>query len=343
MVAPAGFGATQQMPAAGLGDTMRTQMGGTTTCPVCKSTTPLMEIYCGDCGYLLSSVPLPDLEAPTEEAPIAELVDLTDGRRHRLNAGVNTVGRQGTDVLVNDGTVSRVHARITIDPNGDGILIEDMGSSNGTKVGDKRIGANQPTPAMPGMELKFGNWRVMIERGSDAHAPATIMGDATIAIPTGAAIDRTIVGMPTLDAAGQESATSHQIPATAVALLEKTQGPGADITLNVGHVTLGRRPDNTVVLTGDSYISGRHAEIVTDSSETYLTDLGSTNGTLVNGQKLTPQERQLLLEGDEVQLGQTRYIFKPLPQAEGAPAVEDSAHADTPTDTAEDVSIPAGP
>ena len=122
MVAPAGFGATQQMPASGFGDAMRTQMGGTIACPVCKTSTPMMEAYCGECGYLLSSAPMTDLEVPSEEAPAAELVDLTDGRRHALRAGANTIGRQGTDVLVNEGTVSRVHARVTIE--GDTITVE---------------------------------------------------------------------------------------------------------------------------------------------------------------------------------------------------------------------------
>src|SRR5437763_17153368 len=112
MVAPAGgAGATMQMPAGGF-DPMRTQMGATTTCPVCRSTTPAMESYCGDCGYLLSSVPEADLVVPAEEAPAAELVDLETQRRYLLRTGSNTVGRQGTDILINDGTVSRVHARI---------------------------------------------------------------------------------------------------------------------------------------------------------------------------------------------------------------------------------------
>jgi ABC transport system ATP-binding/permease protein len=331
MVAPVGFGATQQMPAAGFGDAMRTQMGGTIACPVCKTTTPMMEAYCGECGYLLSSAPMPDLEVPSEEAPVAELVDLTDGRRHSLRAGVNTIGRQGTDVLVNEGTVSRVHARVTIE--GDTITVEDLGSSNGTKVGSTRLSANQPTPAALGTELKFGNWRVVLESGGTNAAATTIMSGATIAIPADISVDRTIVGVPPVMTALSDEATPEiqnpkskiQNQSPAVALLQKTQGPGTDISLPEGRVTVGRRPENTVVLTNDAYISGRHAEIVTDGTETYITDLGSTNGTQVNGQKLTPQERQLLLEGDEVQLGQTRYLYKPvLPEPEAASGEADS-------------------
>src|SRR5580704_3486033 len=93
-----GNSATIQMPAGG--DAFRTQMGGTTTCPICKSSTPLLDIYCGDCGYLLSSPPESAAEAalPVEEAPPAELVDELTSRRYRLRYGVNTVGRYGTDI-----------------------------------------------------------------------------------------------------------------------------------------------------------------------------------------------------------------------------------------------------
>ncbi len=316
MVVPGG-GIPQ--PAAGMGDALRTQMGGTTTCPVCKSTTPLMETYCGECGYLLSSAPAENLEVPVEETPAAELVDAKDGRRYRLHAGVNTIGRQGTDVLVTDGTVSRVHARITIE--GDAITVEDLGSTNGTKVGDRRIGPNQPTPATSAMPLKFGNWLVTLEMGTSSGAAGSAApAEATVAMPGGSGAagigDQTLVGVPTgatqYAAVGDEPAA---VIASAVALLKKVEGPGEDIAITEGSVTVGRRPGNSVLLTGDPYISGRHAEFMTDNTGTYLTDLGSTNGTLVNGQKLVPQERQLLLEGDAVQLGQTRYLFNLIEEA----------------------------
>ena len=173
MVVPNG-GATMQMPAGGAtvmgNDPMRTQMGGVATCPVCRTNTPAMETYCGECGFLLASAVGEEVVPPTEEAPVAELVDIADGRRFRLKPGVNTVGRMGTDVLILDSTVSRNHATITVE--GDTFTIEDLGSSNGTKVGDTRIGANQPKVAKPGTPLKFGNWRVTLEAGKAATDPA---------------------------------------------------------------------------------------------------------------------------------------------------------------------------
>lgn len=345
-------GATMQMPVSGLNDPYRTQMGGTTTCPVCKSTTPLMEIFCGECGYLLSSPVSESLEVPLEEVPVAELVAEADGKRHKLRQGVNTLGRQGTDVLVNEGTISRVHAQITIE--GDTITVEDLGSTNGTKVGDLRIGPNQPTVATPGTLLRFGSWKALLQSGgasADARTRA-IGGSATL---LGA--NRTIVGPPTgegtiglnatrvyqsgeLNVADALSGTPTSgnggtvlepavADGNAVARLTPTSGPGVAISLTEGTITIGRRPGNSIVITNDSYISGRHSQIETDGTGTYLTDLGSTNGSRVNGQKLTADERQLLLEGDEVQLGQTKYQFVVLTPESPSVASPASPEAET--------------
>lgn len=319
MVAPAG-GATLQMPAGGM-DPLRTQMGGTATCPICASTTPLPATYCGDCGYLLSSTPVENVVLPPEEAPAAELVDVTDGRRHRLRPGVNTLGRQGTDIVVTDGTISRNHAKITVE---DGVVtIEDMGSTNGTKIGDLRLQANQPTVAAHGTPMRFGNWRVILEVAGGA--PLAGNADRTIAVTSG---DRTIVGMP-LEAEAivapaeaalpVEKATPEESSAVGplVAILHRIEGVAKDIPISEGTISVGRKSTNTIALPQDAYISGRHAEIVTDNRGTTLTDLGSTNGTVVNGQRLAPNEPQLLLEGDQIQLGQSKFKFILVEPAEG--------------------------
>jgi pSer/pThr/pTyr-binding forkhead associated (FHA) protein len=305
MVVPAGG-----MPTQMGGDPMRTQMGGTTSCPVCKSVTPLMEPYCGDCGFLLTSAPPEETALPPQEAAPGELIAVTDGRRLRLNTGVNTVGRQGTDVLITDSTISRNHARITLE-NGS-VTVEDLGSSNGTKVGDLRIGPNQPTAAANGTILKFGNWQGRLEiGGAGASDKTVVVSDKTIVgmPPTD---DRTIVGTPPVGEEGVAAPpveVAAAVTGTPIAMLTNEQGPSPNITVTEATISIGRRAGNTLVFPNDAYISGKHAEITTDPTGTYLTDTGSTNGTFVNGQRLAPQERQLLLEGDEVQLGQTRYRF----------------------------------
>jgi hypothetical protein len=54
--------------------------------------------------------------------------------------------------------------------------------------------------------------------------------------------------------------------------------------------TLGAADANTLVL-ADPYVSGRHARLAWDGAEWWLEDLGSANGTLVNGQPCRPHRR----------------------------------------------------
>ena len=58
-----------------------------------------------------------------------------------------------------------------------------------------------------------------------------------------------------------------------------------------------------------SYVSGNHAQITFENDKFVLTDLGSTNGTKVNGLRLTANVPCPLSEGDEVTIGQTTFIF----------------------------------
>ncbi len=322
---PGGGSATIQMPAGG--DAFRTQMGGTTTCPVCKSTTPLLDIYCGDCGYLLNSPTSDSGEAEishhTEEAPAAELVDEQTSRRYRLRIGVNTVGRQGTDILSTEGTVSRNHATITVSESG--ILVEDLGSSNGTKVGDNRLQPNAPVAASAGDTVRFGTWKLVLVAGAgNAASPAdrTILAssdDKTVVIAKDAAET----------AAAEEDATAAPAPsveeAPAIAHLKKLEGICDDIRIPEGMISLGRKSGNAIVL-ADPYLSGRHAEIFAELTGVFLIDVGSTNGTLVNGQRLEPNERQVLLDGDEVQLGQTKYRFVTVTEVDEVPVHTETAN-----------------
>jgi hypothetical protein len=71
-------------------------------------------------------------------------------------------------------------------------------------------------------------------------------------------------------------------------------------------VVIGRLPECDVVLP-DSNVSRRHAELRRKGDGVFVTDLGSTNGTRVNG---TPVREQVLASGDEVTVGSTRLIFE---------------------------------
>ena len=68
-------------------------------------------------------------------------------------------------------------------------------------------------------------------------------------------------------------------------------------------VTVGRAPGCGVVLEDDTFVSQVHARLFRRGRETYVEDLGSTNGTLVNGERISEVTR--LHRGDQVQFGNT--------------------------------------
>ena len=68
-----------------------------------------------------------------------------------------------------------------------------------------------------------------------------------------------------------------------------------------GKNTLGRQPDNDVVISDES-ASRRHAEIYYNDNSLVITDLNSTNGTFVNRQRLA--QPLVLRSGDQIRIGQ---------------------------------------
>jgi pSer/pThr/pTyr-binding forkhead associated (FHA) protein len=81
---------------------------------------------------------------------------------------------------------------------------------------------------------------------------------------------------------------------------------GRRVAVGTEPLVIGRLPECGIVLS-DSNVSRRHAELRRTNDGIFVTDLGSTNGTRVNG---VPVREQLLNSGDEVSVGSTRLIFE---------------------------------
>ena len=82
---------------------------------------------------------------------------------------------------------------------------------------------------------------------------------------------------------------------------------GQRIELHEGHYVLGRHLDNDIVM-NDTNVSRKHAEFVCAAGEVVVRDLGSTNGTKVNGVLVTGE--QLLQHGDVINLGTAQLTFE---------------------------------
>jgi len=81
---------------------------------------------------------------------------------------------------------------------------------------------------------------------------------------------------------------------------------GKRFEFNTGPVALGRDNSNAVQL-HDNEVSRRHAELRLDPKGYRLVDLGSSNGTFVNDQRV---DRTVLRSGDRVQVGETVLVFQ---------------------------------
>ena len=91
-----------------------------------------------------------------------------------------------------------------------------------------------------------------------------------------------------------------------------------EIPLTKERTTIGRKPHNDIQI-DNLAVSGEHAVIVTILNDSFLEDLGSTNGTVVNG---NPVKKHFLQNNDVVELGKykLKFIGEAAPAAAGEKA-----------------------
>lgn len=137
-------------------------------------------------------------------------------------------------------------------------------------------------------------WRVLRVSVRDVRAPQESM-----VIPAAAA------------AAARPSAPQGPPPAAAPAgqeprlvVIDGPTFPAGTMILIDEPVVLGRAPDADALLDGDGFASAHHARIRAEGSRVVVEDLGSTNGTWVNGQRIAGS--RIAGIGDEVVVGSTR-------------------------------------
>ncbi len=289
-------------------------------CPVCKTHNPAGMMFCVECGLIFDRA-LPDdaFGAPPVRLPV--LVDST-GREHPIRAGENLVGREG-DVMLTDPKVSRKHARIL---SSDGTFtVEDLGSTNGTELNGERLEPGEAKPLQPGDKVAFGGIELSLSMPGQAGATEMLSPHETaMGAPPSAA-----------GAEGPSAAAEAEVEPSDPSgeLLEESEGdfeaiqeppsPGEPIVaflvldgeekpLKAGVNTFGRRAENDVSIS-DPYVSGSHGQIEVEQDGIFLTDVGSTNGTFLNGEKLEPNARTALLEEDEVRIGGLVFSVKRAP------------------------------
>ena len=197
------------------------------------------------------------------------------GRSYELTGRDATIGRDsGCDIAIDDRGVSRYHARLCF---GDGqFLFLDAGSRGGTRVNGQPV---EGRTLRPGGTLRVGE-TVLTLVPVEAQDPQY-----------GSHGTETMVGSPT----GPSG------------LLVVQSGPdaGRSFPLSEGQNILGRDLSCAIQL-GDDTVSQRHCALRLEGDTVSAYDLGSSNGTWVDGQAVTGRT---LASGDVIALGSTEMQF----------------------------------
>ena len=99
-----------------------------------------------------------------------------------------------------------------------------------------------------------------------------------------------------------------QTTAALVVMRSPALEQGRRIDLDSAPITLGRGTPNDVELPGDEFASARHARVEPRRDGVWVEDIGSTNGTFVNGKRLERPRR--LTPGDVLRVGETDLRFE---------------------------------
>jgi hypothetical protein len=83
-------------------------------------------------------------------------------------------------------------------------------------------------------------------------------------------------------------------------------GPGTRHELSTGRNVIGRGTEADIRLP-DTGVSRKHVDVVLDGGTATVEDLGSTNGTLVNGRRVS---RQALVDGDVIRIGHSVLVYR---------------------------------
>jgi hypothetical protein len=134
------------------------------------------------------------------------------------------------------------------------------------------------------------------------EAPRPPTESATCLVPPPSTTEFRVPPVP----AGAESEQFGTVAVSSALLIEDKEGlPGAAHRLGL-RTSLGRTPDNQIVVPSRE-VSRRHAEIVLGDGGYIVRDLGSPNGTFVNGERITEHRLQ---DGDRIGMGGHMFVFR---------------------------------
>ncbi len=201
------------------------------------------------------------------------------------------VGRSGgADIQLPHPAVSATHASLRA--HGAGYAIVDEGSTNGTRVNERRIAPGRPKPLRTGDRIEIGGFLLRVEV-------------AVAVTPTSAEDTAELARRLVRDALDPDGAGT--IPAPRLTVLNgETAGAVLELPRPPASLVIGRSNDCDLVIP-DADASREHVEIVRDHDGVLARDLDSKNGLSINGHSVLEAR---LRDLDELTVGATQLVFE---------------------------------
>jgi pSer/pThr/pTyr-binding forkhead associated (FHA) protein len=283
------------------------------------------------------------------------LVCLTDGREYSIGSAPLTFGREaGSDVVIPNKDVSRHHAEIMSTPQGY-VMVDS--STNGTFVNRERIQGQRVLSRADVIRIGDHEFRFYADAvpavaappapaptppapAAPAPSPAAPAAPSQFkTVPTPATPPPVIerpAGPPPMAARHRLTDTMHGTPMPGglppISPVTRTPAPVAPVLasmlvrsgslkgtrypIKVPVINIGRADFNDLVIADDS-VSTSHAKLQRREEVWVLSDLGSTNGTFVDGERI--EGETVLSPGATIRFGEVALLFEPAGgEADGA-------------------------
>jgi pSer/pThr/pTyr-binding forkhead associated (FHA) protein len=237
------------------------------------------------------------------------LVEFVDGdERGRIIPLVfqkTVLGRKHADIIVRDISVSSSHAAIEYD-NGEFKLI-DLGSSNGTFVGNEKV---KQKAIQVGEEIQMGKSVFKLKKDVD-QAKRMLNEQAVHILAQGGGLS-SLIENEFIES--EEGTDIHSPPVKAAKpderlvklLVIQGNDKGKEFSVKKSNLSIGRV--NSDIVLKDIDVSRKHALIeLVEGGQVILRDLASSNGTFVNKRRI---DNCVLFPNDQIQVGNTIILFQ---------------------------------
>ena len=279
---------------------------------------------------------------PAPAATGGRLVCLTDGREYTIGSTPLVFGRDAaSDVVVTGGDVSRRHAEIQLGT--EGYVLMDL-SVNGSFVNGKRVGRSHLLARADVIRIGTDEFRFYAEAAPPAPrlTPRPIPAEGPLHTPTGAIarLSDTMHGVPLSVPPDPVPAPPPASVAQPIASLLVRSGAmrGRRLPITIAVVNVGRADYNDIVI-ADPSVSTTHAKLQRRDDVWVLTDLGSTNGTYLEGEPVTGETA--LTPGTTIRFGDVAALFEPHDEVQPIGHRAERPRAEPALDWASDAPAPA--